>query len=203
MSLTSITLLQRLQQTDDPETWNRLVTLYAPLLNSWLRKYDVQNSDADDLVQEVLMAVSKDLITFEHSGRPGAFRAWLRSMMVNRLRDFWRSRDRRPQAIGGSDMELRLSQLDDPASEMSQLWNREHDLHVAGQLLALTEPNFTPETWTAFTRVAIQGHRADAVAKELGISVNAVFIAKSRVLSRLRQEAAGLVDADSSSRPIP
>lgn len=198
MSLTSISMLQRLQQADDPDTWNRLVALYAPLLRSWLQKYDVQATDTDDLMQEVLMAVSSDLPTFEHSGRPGAFRAWLRSMMVNRLRNFWRARGRRPLARGGSDLEHRLSQLDDPASEMSQIWNQQHDLHVAKQLLEMTKPNFTDETWTAFSRVAIQGHRPGTVAEELGISVNAVFIAKSRVLSRLRQEAAGLVDSDSS-----
>lgn len=198
MGNTSMTLLNRLRQAGDSETWDRLAALYTPLLRSWLRKYDVQSTDADDLVQDILMVVSKDLAAFEHNGRPGAFRAWLRSIMVNRLRNFWRSRDRRPQATGGSDMEQRLSQLDDPASEMSQLWNKQHDLHVAQQLLALAEPNFTAETWQAFVRVAIDGQRADVVAREQGISLNAVFIAKSRFLSRLRQEAAGLVDADTS-----
>ncbi len=196
MSQTSITLLNRLQTQNDPTTWDRLVSLYRPLLLMWLNKYDVQDSDAEDLVQDVLMTVSKDLATFDHNGRPGAFRAWLRSILVNRLRNFWRARGRRPQAKGDSDIERRLSQLDDPASEMSLLWNKQHDVHVAQQLLALAEPNFTAETWTAFTRVAIDGERADTVAAELGISLNAVFIAKSRVLSRLRQEAAGIVDPD-------
>lgn len=196
MSQTSITLLNTLQRQNDPTTWDRLVTLYRPLLLIWLNKYDVQASDAEDLAQEVLMAVSKDLATFDHNGRPGAFRTWLRSILVNRLRDFWRARGRRPQASGDSDIERRLSKLDDPASEMSQLWNKQHDIHVAQQLLAMAEPNFTAETWTAFTRVAIDGERPDTVAAELGISLNAVFIAKSRVLSRLRQEAAGMVDAD-------
>ena len=125
-----MTLLNRLQQTDDPETWDRLVRLYGPLLTIWLRKYDVQSSDADDLVQDVLMAVSKDLKSFDHNGRTGAFRTWLRGILVNRLRNFWRARGRRPQVQDDSDIDRRLSQLEDPASEMSQLWNRQHDRHI-------------------------------------------------------------------------
>ena len=96
MKSTSISLLNRLQQTDDSKNWNRLVELYAPLLRLWLRKYDVQASNADDLVQEVLMAVSKDLKSFDHSGRPGSFRSWLRTILAHRLRNFWRARRRRP-----------------------------------------------------------------------------------------------------------
>lgn len=197
MNETSLSLLHRLRQSSDSETWDRLVGLYVPLLKIWLRKYGVQDSDADDLVQEVLIAVSSDVTTFDHNGRPGAFRTWLRSILVNRLRNFWRARDRRPQARGDSDIERRLMQLEDPASEMSQLWNRQHDRHVVRQLLALSEPQFAPSTWKAFFRVAIDGERPDVVATELGISLNAVFIAKSRVLSKLRQEAEGLVESSS------
>jgi RNA polymerase sigma-70 factor (ECF subfamily) len=93
--------------------------LYAPLIRAWLRKYDVQDSDADDLVQDVLLAVSKDLSKFEHAGQPGAFRGWLKAILINRLRKFWRARDRRAQAKRDSDIDARLAQLDDPASEMS------------------------------------------------------------------------------------
>jgi RNA polymerase sigma factor (sigma-70 family) len=197
MEDTSLSLLARLRQSADNGAWNRLVQLYAPLLRAWLRRYDVQASDADDLVQEVLLAIAKDLNSFDHGGRPGAFRSWLRAILVNRLRHFWRARGRRPQARGGSDFERRLDQLEDPTSEMSQLWNREHDQHVAARLLALAEPYFAPNTWKAFRRVALEGARPDAVAQELDMSLNAVFIAKSRVLSRLRQEAEGLVEGSS------
>ncbi len=198
MNSTSISLLNRLQQTDDSKNWNRLVELYAPLLRVWLRKYDVQASDADDLVQEVLMVVSKELKSFDHSGRPGAFRSWLRTILVHRLRNFWRAQGRRPQARGDSDIERRLEQLEDPASEMSEIWNRQHDRHVARQLLAMTESSFEPTTWKAFCRVALDGDRPDVVAKELKISLNAVFTAKSHVLRRLRQEVEGLVESSSN-----
>lgn len=198
MNSTSVSLLDRLQESDDSQNWNRLVDLYAPLLRVWLRKYDVQPSDADDLVQEVLTAVWKDLKSFDHSGRAGAFRSWLRTILVHRLRNFWRTRGRHPQARGDSDIERRLEQLEDPTSEMNQIWNRQHDRHVARRLLALTESNFAPTTWKAFCRVALEGARADVVAQELGISLNAVLLAKSRVLKRLRKEAAGLVESSSS-----
>jgi len=73
MNETSLSLLASLRQSPASETWTRLVELYAPLIRAWLRKYDVQDSDADDLVQEVLLAVSKDLGRFDHGGQPGAF----------------------------------------------------------------------------------------------------------------------------------
>ena len=198
MHETSLSLLDRLRHSPENEGWNRLAELYAPLLRAWLRRYDVQDSDANDLVQEVLLAVSKDLGKFEHRGQPGAFRGWLKAILINRLRKFWRARDRRPQARGDSDIDARLAQLDDPASEMSLIWNHEHDQYVFRQLLALAEPHFAPNTWKAFCRVALEGAKPDVVAEELGISRNAVIIAKCRVLSRLRQESEGLIESSSS-----
>ncbi|MCG8648907.1 MAG: sigma-70 family RNA polymerase sigma factor [Pirellulales bacterium] len=197
MNETSLSLLARLRNSPESETWNRLVNLYTPLLRTWLRQYEVQDSDADDLVQDVLLAVSKDLGKFVHGGQPGAFRGWLKAIMVNRLRNFWRARDRRPNTRGDTEIADRLAQLDDPESELSQIWNRQHDQYVLRQLLTLAEPHFAPSTWTAFCRVALDGAAADVVARELKISLNAVFIAKSRVLSRLRQEAEGLVEPSS------
>jgi RNA polymerase sigma-70 factor (ECF subfamily) len=94
-------------------------------------------------------------------------------------------------------IEERLAELEDPASAMSRMWDREHDQHVLRQLLAKVRPHFAPETWQAFQQVALEGVPADEVAKDLGMSLNAVFIAKSRVLNRLRHESAGLVESSS------
>jgi RNA polymerase sigma-70 factor, ECF subfamily len=198
MDETSLSLLQRLKSSPESENWNRLVELYAPLIRTWLRKYDVQETDTDDLLQEVLLAVSKDLNRFDHNGRTGAFRAWLKAILVNRLRKFWQSRDRRPQARGNSDNDERLVQLEDPASELSQIWNQQHDQYVLRQLLALTEPHFESTAWKAFCRVAMEGAKPDVVAAELEISLNAVCLAKSRVLRKLRQESDGLIESSSS-----
>ena len=194
MESTSLTLINRLRLGEDSEAWVRMFGLYRPLLVVWIRKFGVQAADEDDLLQEVLLTVSTGLKSFEHNGRPGAFRTWLRNILVNRLRNFWRARDRRPLAAGDSDIERRLTQLEDSASATSQLWDRQHDLFVLHQLLELSRARFSPETWTAFTRVALHGERPDIVAREMGLSLNAIFIAKSRVLSRLRQEAVSLVE---------
>lgn len=195
MNETSLSLLHRLQRSPESESWDRLTNIYAPLIRAWLRKYDVQESDADDLVQEVLLAVSKDLSKFEHGGQPGAFRGWLKGILVNRLRNFWRARDRRREAPGHSDIDEKLAELEIPTSELSQLWNEEHDKYVLRQLMDLVKPHFAPNTWTAFCRVALKGEKPRDVASDLQISLNAVVTAKSRVLGRLRQESQGLVDS--------
>jgi RNA polymerase sigma-70 factor (ECF subfamily) len=191
---TSFSLLDRLQQQPDEAAWKRLVDVYTPLLHAWLRRYAVQPSDADDLVQEVFQVLHRELPQFEHSQHKGAFRRWLRTILVHRLRDAWRGRQYRPEVTGNSNFLQQLDELEDPNSGLSQLWDKEHNQHVVSRLLELIEPEFTPATWQAFRRQVVDGADAGVVAAELGLSLNAVFIAKSRVLSRLRQEGAGLID---------
>lgn len=199
MNQTSHSLLGRLKDSSrTSDDWNHLLDIYSPLIRSWLRKYEIQHTDANDLVQEVLLTVHKDIGKFDHNGRQGAFRGWLKAILVNRLRNFWRSRDRQPRTTRGGDIDSRLDQLADPSSEMSRIWNREHDQFVLRQLLSLTEPHFAPNTWKAFCRVAIDREKPAFVAEGLGITLNAVCLAKSRVIRRLRQEAAGLVESSSS-----
>ncbi len=194
MSPTSATLLERLRNRADADAWKRLVDLYSPLLSTWLRRHALQDADVEDLVQEVLLTVAREAPKFQHSGRAGAFRHWLRSILANRLREFWRERRLRPVAGGDSDFAGMLDQLQDPDSGLSHLWDQEHDQHVVRRLLAMIEPQFSPSTWQAFRRVVLDGARPDTVAAELGLSVNAVFIAKSRVLQRLREEGRILLD---------
>ncbi len=121
MNETSLSLLNRLCRSSDADAWTRLVEMYAPLLKRWMGRYDVQDSDADDLVQEVLFTVSKDVSSFDHNGQTGAFRSWLRTILVHRLRNFWRGRERRPRATGNSEMQRQLDQLEDPTSQLSAL----------------------------------------------------------------------------------
>jgi RNA polymerase sigma-70 factor (ECF subfamily) len=194
MTPTSDTLLERLSVRSDAEAWGQLVDLYTPLIRGWLRRDLQLEQDADDLVQEVLCVVVRKLPQFRREPRPGAFRRWLRGITVNCLRDMWRARRSAPRALGASDFCEVLQQLEDPESGLSRLWDEEHDHHVARQLLARIRPHFEATTWTAFQRVALDAVPADQVARELGLSVNAVFIAKSRVLSRLRREGTGLID---------
>ena len=163
-------------------------------MKRWLGRYEIQDSDAEDLIQEVLTAVVTDLPKFQHNERTGAFRSWLRTILVNRVRNFWRSRKRRPVATGTSSLDERLNQLQDDGSELSQIWNREHDEHVVKRLMEQVRPRFESKTWQAFYLQVVDGRRADAVAQQLDASLASVYMAKSRVLSALRRESEGLID---------
>lgn len=189
MSLTPQSLLDRLRRQPTPVDWRRLHDLYQPLIGRWLARVPGLGDEAQDLCQEVLVVVYRELEGFERRGA-GAFRAWLRAITVNRVRSFLRSR--RP--VGGDMAADFLARLEDPHSDLSRQWDEDHDRQVLDRLLRLVEPDFTPQTWEAFRRFAIDARPAAAVAAELGTTENAVLLAKSRVLRRLREEAGGLVD---------
>jgi RNA polymerase sigma-70 factor (ECF subfamily) len=194
MSETSLSLLQRLRVEPDDASWRRLVDLYTPLVQGWLRRQFVQLQDAEDVTQEVLGVVVRELKHFEHNQRPGAFRAWLRTITVNCLRAQWRKRQSKAEGIGDSDVARQLDQLEDPSSGLSQVWDLQHDRHVMARLLELIACEFNSATWQAFERHVLDGQPASDVAAVLGVSVNVVLLAKSRVLRRLRLEAQGLLD---------
>lgn len=182
---TSVSLLDRLAAAPSDADWRRLFDLYAPLLKRWAARAGAADADADDLVQDVMLAVHRGLPGFDRRG-PGAFRAWLWRVLANRLRNHFRQQAARP--AGGP-----LPDLEDADGRLSREWDREHDAHVARQLLRRVEGDFAPATWAAFRRQVIDGVPPAAVAAELGLSLNAVLIAKSRVLRRLRDEACGLI----------
>jgi RNA polymerase sigma-70 factor (ECF subfamily) len=188
---TPISLLERLRLRPDSASWERLVALYTPLIRGWLGRYALQPSDVDDLTQEVMGTLLRELPQFRHDLRRGAFRRWLRTIAVNRLRAFWRGRRR---DAGQADLDAALDRLEDPDSDLSRLWDEEHDRHVARRLLELIEPEFEPTTWQAFRLLVLEGRPTGDVARELGVSPNAVRIAKSRVLARFRKEVEGLLD---------
>jgi RNA polymerase sigma-70 factor (ECF subfamily) len=194
MPETSASLLERLRDGADSESWDRLVSLYTPLIRGWLARHGLPRQDADDVTQNVLAVLVRRLPDFERQPRAGAFRRWLRTITVNCLRDFWRAEKHRPRAGLGDEVNDLLEQLADPESGLSRQWDQEHDRHVTNQLLEQIRHRFEPTTWEAFRRVALLGQAPADVAAELGVTVNAVFISRSRVLSRLREEGAGLID---------
>jgi RNA polymerase sigma-70 factor (ECF subfamily) len=194
MPETPASLLERLRLRPDAASWQRLVEVYTPLIRNWLRPYQLQFSDADDLTQEVLTVLVRELPNFRHDLRQGAFRRWLRTITVNRLRTFWRGRKTRPVTSGNVDFEQVLDQLEKADSDLSRRWDEEHDRHVVRRLLELIEPEFEPTTWQAFRMLTLEEKPTVAVAATLGITPNAARIAKSRVLNRFRQEIDGLID---------
>jgi RNA polymerase sigma-70 factor (ECF subfamily) len=186
-STTSLSLLARLRDPADAEAWARLTRVYTGLLEAWFAAAGLQPADRDDLTQEALGVVLRRVKEFEHSGRPGGFRAWLRGIATNLLREHWRAR----LAPHGDSV---LVELEDPGSGLSRAWDADHERHVLAGLLDVVRAEFAESTWQAFRRTGFDGEPARRVAEDLGLSVNAVLIAKSRVLARLRALAAGLVD---------
>ena len=110
------------------------------------------------------------------------------------MKDYCRGQKYRPIATGDSDFQHRLDELESPESALSKLWDREHDRHVAASLMERVQGDFDPMTWQAFRRHALEGEPPARVALALGLTLNAVLLAKSHVLKRLRQEVAGLVE---------
>jgi RNA polymerase sigma-70 factor, ECF subfamily len=193
MNTTSLGLLDRLRQAKpDAIEWHKLQDIYLPLIRNWLSRLPGLNDEIEDVTQEVLLVLFRELPTFERR-RHGSFRAWLRQITVNRMWSFCKAQRKQP-LVGGAEVEQMLEQLADPSSELAQQWDRDHDKHVFHKLLTLVEPDFTPATWQAFHRFALEGQAAARVAEELGISESAVVQAKARVLKRLREEAGDLID---------
>src|SRR5687767_13659173 len=124
--ITSMTLLGHLRTGSKGEAWQRFATIYEPLLEGWLRRRGVPTDVAEDVRQEVLTKVYQEIENFQHNGRPGAFRAWLRAVMAHRLRTIQRQRWREGEG-NRPDWSDVVEQLGDEDSAMTRLWNAEHD----------------------------------------------------------------------------
>jgi RNA polymerase sigma-70 factor (ECF subfamily) len=194
MGATRKSLLLRAQEGDD-HAWKDLTNLYRPLLVGWLRSLQVPPNDIDDLVQDILLDVVRSLPSFSHSGRVGAFRTWLHTIAHAHTCDYWKSRRRRARVRKDLDVAKVLRDLEDPNSGINCRWDEEHDNYVLRFMLQLIELQFEEKTLLAFRRVALEGASTTDAARELGLSVGAVYAAKSRVLRRLREEGEGLMEA--------
>jgi RNA polymerase sigma-70 factor (ECF subfamily) len=190
---TRVSLLQAARSGGD-DAWQRLADLYRPFLAGWARRHAPALHDAEDLAQDILLAVLRALPRFEHNGRRGAFRAWLRSVAVSCTHDFWSARCAQPRGTGDSALLASLHELEDPTSGPARAWDREHDAYVLRHLLDQVAVEFELQTMQAFRRLALDGQPAATVTAELKMSAGAAYMAKSRVMQRLRQLAEGLVD---------
>lgn len=193
MSLTRHSLLHRAQRGEE-RAWLELTFLYRPLITGWLTYQSIPGAEVEDQVQEILLSVVQSLPTFAHSGRSGAFRAWLRTITYNSVCDYWKARSRRVLPAGDPAAEAALARLEDSREQLDEVWDREHDRYVLRCLVDLLEMEFEPKTVQVFRRLALEGASSVEVARELDLSVGAVYVAKSRVLQRLREEARGLID---------
>jgi RNA polymerase sigma-70 factor (ECF subfamily) len=189
----SSTLLERVK-ADRPEAWTRLVTLYGPVVYRWCRQAGAARDDAPDLVQEVFTAVARHIGSFRRD-RPGdSFAAWLSTITRNAIRGNFRGRRGRPIAQGGTDAQERLQRVPEPLDPVEASDPQEVASLILPIGLEMVRAEFENRTWDAFRRVAIEGQPSARVATDLGMSIEAVYQAKSRVLRRLRQELDGLLE---------
>lgn len=194
MEATRHTLLARATSGSEV-AWDELFGLYRPYLMRWLQSKGLPFHDAEELTQEIMGVLHRELDRFRHSGRDGAFRTWLKRIAFHRLQGFWRAQQTRERVCGVDDR-LTTLELPDLYDELSAKWDREHDSYVLSALIVKISDGFEEKTIRAFRRVALEGSPPKQVADELGLTVRAVYVAKSRVLRRLRNEARGLIDDD-------
>jgi len=189
MHTTSVSLLARLRQSgEQQESWQRFVQLYTPLLFHWARKLGLPANDAADLVQDVLVLLVQKLPEFNYDPAQ-SFRGWLRTVLINKWRDVRRMR--RVAVTEANADAIADAQGTDPVIALDE---DEYRQHVVKQALEVMQAEFQPTTWKACWEYMIVGKPAEVVAHDLGLTVNAVYLAKSRVLTRLREELAGLLD---------
>lgn len=187
VTTTSLSLLERLRNPSEERAWSRFVELYAPLIFDWARRIGLPTTDAEDLVQDVMTVMLTKLPEFKYD-RSKSFRGWLRTITVNRCRDFFRRRGKAPQTMHESALGIEAPDVADLFSE------QEYRQLLVSRALDLMKTEFENSTWRACWESVVNGRPAIDVAADLGITVNAVYVAKSRVLRRLRRELDGLLD---------
>ncbi len=185
MHTTPVSLLERLRQPGNQPAWDRFVDLYTPLLYHWGRRAGLQEPDVADLVQEVFQVLVRKMPAFDYD-RERTFRGWLRTILLNQWRTHLRRRTEKP--LDPSAVPLV------EADQQSDLVEKEYREYLVARAMQVMKTDFQPATWQACWEHVACVRPVAEVARELGITVKAVYLAKARVLRRLREELAGLWD---------
>jgi RNA polymerase sigma-70 factor (ECF subfamily) len=185
--ITRPTLLVRLRDPGDADAWRDLVELYGPLVYRFGRKRGLQDADAADLTQAVLGALAQAIRRFDYDPRRGTFRAWLFRIVRNQLGKLLAQRQRQPDGAGGTSVQERLQEEPEPDHGEADLWEQEHRRQRFLWAAERVRADFEESSWRAFWQTAVEGRSAADVAGELGLSVGAIYTAKSRVLDRIKR----------------
>jgi RNA polymerase sigma-70 factor (ECF subfamily) len=188
---TSLSLLNRVKEFE-PSAWARLVDLYGPLVYRWCIRAKLQPADAADVGQEVFAAVARAIARFQRERVGDSFRGWLYTITRNKIRD--RANTLGPAATGGSSALHGLAQHPAPP-EQDDSCDSDRG-YLVRRAVEMVRGDFEPDTWNAFWRTTVDGRPADEVAAELGLTRNAVYLAKARVRRRLADEFAGLIELE-------
>lgn len=190
---TSSTLLERVRARSD-DAWQRFGQLYRPLVLGWARQAGLQDADAEDVAQDVFQAVHGAIADFRHDRSGDTLRGWLRTITRNKARDLARRAAREPPGAGGEHARAELLAAACPPPAGSDVADRDEQRALLRRALDMTLADFADRTRRAFWAVVVEGRAPAEVARELGVGVHVVYLAKSRVLKRLRDEFEGLVD---------
>lgn len=185
MLTTPPSLLDRLRQSSQRDAWEKFVEMYTPLLVAWTKRLGMADQEAADLIQDIFTVLVEKLPHFQYDPQK-SFRAWLKTILLNR----WRNRLRR----NGKEQVTDDLENVAAADAMHELEEREYRHYLVRRALDLMQKEFQPTTWRACWEFVVHDRPAAEVAAELGITLNAVYLAKGRVLRRLREELAGLLD---------
>jgi len=184
-SPTRLTLLLRLAGGEDRRAWEQFVEIYAPLVFQFARRRGLQESDAADVVQEVLISVADAFRRRKYDRSRGAFRGWLLTIARNEVHDWLAARGRRQQPSGGTTAQQALASV--AADDDARAWDRDYQERLFAWAADRVKGEVEPATWQAFWQTAIDERSGQEVAARLGMTVAAVYLAKSRVMKRLRE----------------
>jgi RNA polymerase sigma factor (sigma-70 family) len=180
-------LLIRIRDNGDAEAWQQFVALYGPLIYQFARKQGLQDADAADLTQIVLEAISNGMKRLEYDPERGSFRSWLFKVVRNQLNKFRTRQRRSPRGSGGTEAHRLFDDLPGDA-ESSDLWDREYERQLFLWAAERVKTRCEVASWQAFWQSAVEGRNGHEIAQSLGMSVGAVYTAKSRILDRIRRE---------------
>lgn len=185
-SPTRASLLLRIRDPRDRLAWREFVSVYAPFIHAYGRRHALQDSDAADLTQEVLQRVARASAAFEYDPAKGSFRGWLLAVTRNELRKMAARLARQARGAGDMDVLRVLEQQVDAREE--DAWEREYRWNLFQWAANKVRVEFREPTWQAFWQTAVLSTGIDQVARDLGLSQGAVYVARSRVTARIRQE---------------
>jgi len=180
---TRLSLLIRIRDPEDADAWRRFAELYAPLIERFVLKQGLQAADAIDVVQDVLLVVSRKIRNFDYNRETGRFRSWLFRVTRHRLLKQMERTRREPVTPGDSQIAHQLQEL--PAPDESD-WNVEYQQRLFHWAAQRVRPNFREDLWQAFWLTAAESRPIAEVASELGLSTGAVYVARSRAIAAIR-----------------
>ena len=186
--VTRPSLLIRIRDARDQEAWAQFVEIYAPLIYGFARKHGVQDADAADLAQEVLRAVLRGAGRLEYDRKRGSFRGWLFTVVRNKLRTFLSRRKNPGRGTGDTGAHELLKQQPAPEEDAEALWSQEYERRLFTWAAHQVRGQVQESTWQAFWQTAVDGKSGKEVAKSLGMTVAAVYLCKSRVMAKLKEQ---------------